>query len=81
MMETNFMPTKTIVFSIFTSFLDLVEPALYREDIRFCRYDGSMSASQRDQALEDFKDPDGDRAVLLISLKAGNVVSYFREEV
>ena len=36
--------TKTLVFSQFTSFLDLVATALRDEGINFCRFDGSMNA-------------------------------------
>jgi SWI/SNF-related matrix-associated actin-dependent regulator of chromatin subfamily A3 len=37
---------KTLVFSQFTSFLDIVSGALNQEGIQFCRFDGSMNAKQ-----------------------------------
>lgn len=46
---------KTIVFSQFTSFLDLVEIPLSQYGIRFLRYDGSLSAEQRNDALVRFE--------------------------
>jgi SNF2 family DNA or RNA helicase len=59
---------KALVFSQWTSFLDLVEPHLTREGIGFLRLDGST----RDRAgvVAAFQD-DGGPKVLLISLKAG----------
>ncbi|CCG83604.1 putative SWI/SNF family DNA-dependent ATPase Ris1 [Taphrina deformans PYCC 5710] len=63
---------KTIVFSQFTSFLDLVEIPLIEFGIRFLRYDGSLSAEQRNSALVRFEE-DVDVNVILVSLKAGNV--------
>ncbi|HEY8375919.1 MAG TPA: DEAD/DEAH box helicase, partial [Nannocystis sp.] len=59
---------KALVFSQWTSLLDLCEPLLAREGIAFCRLDGST----RDRAgvVARFQDPDGP-PVMLISLKAG----------
>jgi SWI/SNF-related matrix-associated actin-dependent regulator of chromatin subfamily A3 len=42
---------KTIVFSQWTHFLDIVQPRLDREGYKYCRLDGTMSATQRDAAL------------------------------
>ncbi|KAF3930754.1 hypothetical protein ABW19_dt0210620 [Dactylella cylindrospora] len=63
---------KSVVFSQFTSFLDLIEPALARERMQFARFDGGMSQQQRAAVLEKFKTHSGS-LVLLISLKAGGV--------
>lgn len=63
---------KTIVFSQFTSFLDLVEIPLSEYGIRFLRYDGSLAPEQRNNALVKFEE-DGAYNVILVSLKAGNV--------
>jgi SNF2 family DNA or RNA helicase len=59
---------KALVFSQWTSFLDLIEPHLEQAGIAFTRLDGST----RDRAAvtESFQSPDGP-PVLLISLKAG----------
>jgi len=59
---------KALVFSQWTSMLDLIEPHLRRVDISFLRLDGST----RDRAgvVRGFQDPEGP-PVLLISLKAG----------
>src|SRR5699024_10813867 len=43
---------RALVFSQFTSFLDLVEHRLDRAGVRHTRLDGSMSMGQRDRAVE-----------------------------
>ncbi|KAK9477502.1 SNF2 family N-terminal domain-containing protein [Lipomyces japonicus] len=61
---------KTIVFSQFTTMLDLIEPFLKKEKIIFARYDGSMNPKERVESLERLqKDPKV--SVLLCSLKCG----------
>ncbi|KAI0640403.1 SNF2 family N-terminal domain-containing protein [Trametes meyenii] len=62
---------KTIIFSQFTSMLDLVEPFLRHDHIKFVRYDGSMNKIQRDEALSKINDNATTR-VILISFKAGS---------
>lgn len=64
--------TKSVVFSQFTSFLSLIEPALQRVNMRFLRLDGSMTQKARAAVLSEFNKPSG-FTVLLISLKAGGV--------
>lgn len=62
---------KIIIFSQFTSFLDLVEIPMFRQGLNYRRYDGSMKPSDRDANVLDFAS-DPDIRVMLISLKAGN---------
>ncbi|KAI8388160.1 SNF2 family N-terminal domain-containing protein [Radiomyces spectabilis] len=66
---------KTVVFSQFTSFLDLIQIALQQENIRFSRLDGSQSQMHREKVLASFSsdDPNNMSTVLLISLRAGGV--------
>jgi DNA repair protein RAD5 len=64
--------TKSVVFSQFTSFLDIVEKAFKRERIQYVRLDGSTTQLQRAAVLEKFSSHQR-RLVLLISLKAGGV--------
>lgn len=63
---------KAIVFSQFTSFLDLIGFRLRECGINFVKLDGSMSISARDQMIERFTN-DSDCKVFLMSLKAGGV--------
>ncbi|KFY47309.1 hypothetical protein V494_00064 [Pseudogymnoascus sp. VKM F-4513 (FW-928)] len=62
---------KTIIFSQFTTLLDLMEVPIHAERIGFGRYDGGMSADARNNAIVRFTD-DPRCKVLLVSLKAGN---------
>ncbi|WP_164019758.1 DEAD/DEAH box helicase [Pyxidicoccus trucidator] len=59
---------KALVFSQWTSMLDLIEPALKEADIGYIRLDGSTS--NRGAVAASFQDPNGP-PVMLISLKAG----------
>ncbi|KAL4900678.1 hypothetical protein BDW74DRAFT_161343 [Aspergillus multicolor] len=61
---------KVIVFSVFTSMLDKVEPFLNRANIGYARYDGSMRNDLREASLEKLRNHRGTR-VLLCSLRAG----------
>jgi DNA repair protein RAD5 len=63
---------KSVVFSQFTSFLSLIEPALARANMRFLRLDGSMAQKARAAVLNEFRESKK-FTVLLISLKAGGV--------
>ena len=63
---------KAVVFSQWTSFLDLLAPALTSAGIRFTRLDGKMSNQQRAASLTSFAN-NPSVAVFLISLKAGGV--------
>jgi len=63
---------KTIVFSQWTSFLDLLQPQLTIHGLKFTRIDGSMSATQRDAALEAL-DNDPKTTIMLASLAVCSV--------
>ena len=63
---------KTIVFSQFTTMLDLIEPHLKKSGIGFVRYDGSMRPDARENALYLLRTDDKTR-VLLCSLKCGSL--------
>lgn len=61
---------KTIVFSQFTSMLDLIEPIFEAENIKYTRYDGSMTSAKREASLDNLRS-DPSCTVLLCSLKCG----------
>lgn len=63
---------KYIVFSFFTSMLDLIEPFLRTHRIRFTRYDGKMRNDQREASLNSLRTDPATR-VLLCSLRAGSL--------
>ncbi len=60
---------QALVFSQFTSLLDLAQEALGRRGVRMRRLDGSTPLKRRQQAVDAFQNGDAD--VFLISLKAG----------
>jgi superfamily II DNA or RNA helicase len=63
---------KALVFSQFTSMLDLLGRDLQKVGIRFLRLDGSTAANERQSLVNAFQQDDADTHVFLISLKAGN---------
>lgn len=63
---------KSIVFSQWTAFLDLLEIPLQRKGFTYARLDGSMTQPQREKAIKAFS-TQKNVLVLLISLKAGGV--------
>ncbi|WPG98024.1 putative swi/snf-related matrix-associated actin-dependent regulator [Acrodontium crateriforme] len=63
-------PIRSVVFSGWTTYLDLISIALEMEGHKFVRLDGSMSIRARTAVLEEFK-TNPTITVLLISIKAG----------
>lgn len=63
---------KSVVFSQFTSFLDLIAPALARASIPTLRFDGAMTQKARAATIVEFTNHKKG-IVLLLSLRAGGV--------
>jgi SNF2 family DNA or RNA helicase len=63
---------KYIVFSFFTSMLDLIEPFLHASRIHYVRYDGKMRNDAREASLASLRNDPSTR-VLLCSLRAGSL--------
>ncbi|KAG0286167.1 hypothetical protein BGZ98_005196, partial [Dissophora globulifera] len=63
---------KSVVFSQWTSMLDLIEDGLRENNIKFTRLDGTMQRNDRTVAMVRFKERP-EVSVILISLKAGGV--------
>ncbi|KGO66055.1 Zinc finger, RING-type [Penicillium italicum] len=64
--------TKTVVFSQWTSFLNLIEPHLEQRGIKFARVDGKMQSVKRDNSINSFSN-DPECTVLLASLSVCSV--------
>ena len=60
---------RCLIFSQFTSFLNLAQEKLEQESISFLRLDGSTPAKKRQQLVRKFQE--GGASAFLISLKAG----------
>ena len=71
-LRKNLPGTKSVVFSQFTSFLDLISPALTRASIPFLRLDGTLSQKARASVLTAFAEHKRG-CILLLSLRAGGV--------
>ncbi|BAT92035.1 hypothetical protein LR48_Vigan05g172700 [Vigna angularis] len=64
--------SKSIVFSQWTAFLDLLQIPFARNNISFVRLDGTLNLQQREKVIKQFSE-DSTTLVLLMSLKAGGV--------
>jgi SNF2 family DNA or RNA helicase len=62
---------KTIVFSQFTTYLDLIQDKVREQGWKYARIDGSQSFKKRADEVDRFQK--GDAQIFLISLKAGGV--------
>ncbi|KAJ3326423.1 hypothetical protein HDU93_002452, partial [Gonapodya sp. JEL0774] len=63
---------KTIIFSQWSSMLDLMEPAMRKNGIQFTRFDGSMNRKKREASIKTFtSDPACN--VFLSTLKSGGL--------
>lgn len=60
----------SVVFSYWTSTLDLIEQALSQAAITFCRYDGRLSRAKRYSVLDLFTN-DPFVQVILVSITCG----------
>ncbi|KAE8542295.1 hypothetical protein D1P53_001069 [Cryptococcus gattii VGV] len=69
---------KSLVFSQFVSFLDLIAFRLQRAGFNICRLEGGMTPQQRDATIQHFMKHTG-VTVFLISLKAGGVALNLTE--
>jgi SWI/SNF-related matrix-associated actin-dependent regulator of chromatin subfamily A3 len=58
---------KTVIFSQWTRFLDIVQARLEKEGYKFCRIDGTMPAHRRDVSLRALENDD-DTTIMLASL-------------
>ena len=65
-------PLKSVIFSAWTSHLDLIQLALDEAGIRYTRLDGKMSRTARTSAMDAFRDDDSVHAIL-VSIMAGGL--------
>lgn len=64
---------RTLVFSQFTSLLDIAARALTEKGLSFERLDGTTTLRERKARVERFQNPTSETSVFLISLKAGGI--------
>ncbi|KAK3688872.1 SNF2 family N-terminal domain-containing protein [Podospora appendiculata] len=70
--DSNGDPIKSLVFSSWTSMLDLLEKALSQNGFRYQRFDGKRSLKQRSDALNTFRE-DATTTILLATLGSAAV--------
>ncbi|KAF8803919.1 hypothetical protein BYT27DRAFT_7195263 [Phlegmacium glaucopus] len=70
--------TKSLVFSQFVNFLDLIAYRLQKAGFNVCRLEGTMSPQARDATIKHFMN-NVDVTVFLVSLKAGGVALNLTE--
>jgi SNF2 family DNA or RNA helicase len=69
----NIVPAhRALVFSQFTSMLDLLERDLEKAGIKYQRLDGGTAVNERQELVNSFQQEESDVQVFLLSLKAGN---------
>ena len=64
---------KVLIFSQFSSALDLLHDWLNYKKISLCRLDGSMGQEERDEQIKDFVSKDSPQQVFLLSTRAGGL--------
>lgn len=70
--DPSSLPVKSIVFSQWTSMLNIIQHSLTKRGHKFVRLDGSMSREERAQVINEFQ-TDPSICVFLISMKAGGL--------
>jgi SNF2 family DNA or RNA helicase len=71
MIRKDFPEEKTLIFSQFTTFLDLVEIPIVNKGFKYRRLDGSMQTAEREEAVNDFM-TESEVKLMILSLKCGN---------
>ena len=64
---------QTLIFSGFTTQLDILEDYCYLKGIEYCRLDGSTSLDDREDQIDQFTAPGSTKKVFLISTRAGGL--------
>ncbi|KAJ3406691.1 hypothetical protein HDV05_005891 [Chytridiales sp. JEL 0842] len=62
---------RVLIFSQFTTLLDILEDYLRGEDFEYCRLDGSMNADEKMAQIDEFNAPDSKKFVFLLSTRSG----------
>ena len=62
-----------MLFSNFTSFLDILEDYCTMREYKFCRLDGQTELEDRDQSIREFTKPGSDIFIFMLSTRAGGL--------
>lgn len=64
---------QVLIFSGFTSMLDILEDYCLFREYKYCRLDGNTELDERERFIEDFTKPDSEKFIFLISTRAGGL--------
>ena len=64
---------RTVLFSQFTSVLDILDDYCRMRGWKYCRFDGSTPRARRNFIINQFNAPDSDRFVFLMSTRSGGM--------
>lgn len=64
---------QVLLFSQFTTMLDILEDYFIYKQYKYCRIDGETYIDERERQLEEFTKPDSDCFVFLLSTRAGGL--------
>ena len=64
---------KCILFSCFTTMLDILEDYCNMRGYKYCRLDGSTELEDRETQINDFQSESSDKLIFLISTRAGGL--------
>jgi SWI/SNF-related matrix-associated actin-dependent regulator of chromatin subfamily A member 5 len=64
---------QVLIFSGFTTMLDILEDYCNFRGHNYCRLDGNTELIDREEQIEEFVKPDSDKHVFLISTRAGGL--------
>lgn len=64
---------KIIVFSQMTKVLDLLEDYLLHKEYQYVRFDGTSKLQERQEAIDEFNDPNGNVFIFLLSTRSGGL--------
>lgn len=64
---------RTVLFSQFTSILDILEDYCVMRGWQYCRFDGSTSRAKRNYNVNDFNAPDSTKFIFLMSTRSGGM--------
>lgn len=70
-MQKKYLGDKMIIFSQFTSFMDVISVALDRYNIAYLRIDGTMTLTSRNSVIRQFQSSDSVRIVLASKTATG----------
>ena len=64
---------KVLIFSQFTSMLDILEDYLHYKNWSYCRLDGDVQQQEKEEQIQTFNKKDNDIFVFLLSTRAGGL--------